>query len=235
MKKTTNTLIVTGIVIIGLLVGGFIFIKEELGSRMTQHESKQELQKKQKEEMKFREEEETKATKYYIGDMVETMGFSYTVEKVEITKDSHGYRQPEGQMPLVEHSKTTLDAEGNITNEYSYVFVNLKIKKMDNTEDAFSVGNIRFAVEGKGDEIEHCGEFQYFGTDNPGTFGKEYGFITLSEGEEQNLILVYVQRDDEVTGQNIYLHINPQGGYQEGVKNEQERWILLRNKGEGED
>lgn len=230
MKRKTMSLIISVIVLIGVLVEILFFVNKEFGDGVNQEESEQELQEKEAKETKFRQEEQASDIKYHMGDAVETRGYSYTVEKVEITKNSHGYRAPEGMMPLEERSKTTLDEEGNIMNEYSYVYVYLKIKHMENIEDELDVGNCRFVVEGKADfETEHCGSFQYYGREDPGMYGKDYGHIAFLGQEEQSLILVFVQRDDEVTGQNIYLHINPQGGYEEGVKNEVERWILLND------
>lgn len=230
MKKA-SVFIGSGIIIVGIVVCGFLLVKQELDKRSGGKADNHKSQEKQDKEEQRQKEEMRKAPKYGIGDTVETMGFSYTVEQVEITKDSKGYRPPEGMMPLSEYSDTILDESGNITNEYSYVMVHVKIKNLSGTEEILSVGHMRFKVEGVGElEIEHSGEFQYLGEEEPGTYGKKYGLIPFSGGEEQSFIMIYVQRDNELTGNKLYLDVNPQGGYQEGVENETQRWILLKDQ-----
>lgn len=230
MKKA-SVFIGSGIIIVGIVVCGFLLVKQELDKRSGGKADNHKSQEKPDKEEQRQKEEMRKAPKYAIGDTVETMGFSYMVEQVEITKDSKGYRQPEGMMPLSEYSDTTLDESGNITNGYSYVMVHLKIKNLSGTEEILGVGNIYFKVDGMDVfEMGNSGEFQYFGKEEPGTYGKKYGLIPFSGGEEQSFIMIYVQRDDVLVGNKLYLDINPQGGYQEGVENETQRWILLKDQ-----
>lgn len=220
--------------IILLLAGDFIIQTRHIESTVSDAKADEAEWEKN---IEIQEKQEKKIPIYNVGDTVESLSLSYTVTDVKITKNSSGYHPPNGMMPLSERSDTILDENDNILNEYSYVLVYLTVKNTGDGAEGignFSAPNLRLLNEGKQEtDMEHCGEFQYFGTDEPYQYGKDSSIITIEPGASQDFVMIFVQRDDEINGQPLYLNINPQGGYELGVENTSVRRILLASEVDG--
>ena len=85
-----------------------------------------------------------------------------------------------------------MDANGNITNEYSYIVVNITVENK-------AEGPITDLLWG------------YLGEETPRAYGHEYSMETFEAGETKSYPLIFFMPDEMVKNQELYLEINATG------------------------
>lgn len=246
MKKVIVTISVMLLVIAGLGAGLLYF----QGSSVVMTEEEQEESEQRKEELlemastpgqegepdnvsiKFSKTLEEKAgitveprNIVPAGQPVKCGKFAYTVTSWNVSKESPGYELPEG-----EDSKSIrgaeLDPDGNITNEFSYVTVDISVENMTNeTVSEYIWGIIRLEIFNSGDFI---GEVAYLGEETPREKTKNYYQESFTAGETKNKAMIFVVPDQILGDQEMYMEINPTGGVITDPEQDVRRFIFLQ-------
>lgn len=150
--------------------------------------------------------------------------FAVTVTSWNISKESPGYALPKGQ-----DSKTLrgaeLDANGNITNEFSYVTVDISVENvMDEAVSEYIWAYIRLEIFNSGDYI---GEVMYLGEETPRELTRDYLKESFTAGETKNIAMIFIAPDKILGDQEMYMEINPSGAAIADPEQDVRRYIIL--------
>lgn len=131
--------------------------------------------------------------------------YSFTVTSWKMGKESPGYPLPQGM--TLEGTGVQLNGNGDITNDYSYVVVNVTVKnltKKDVTELIWP--EMRLQIEGASSDV---GEIKYLGEAVPRKNGHNYYQETIKAKGEKSMPLIYIVKDEWTQGnKQMYLKIN---------------------------
>lgn len=131
--------------------------------------------------------------------------YSFTVTSWKMGKEFPGYPLPQGM--TLDSSGAQLNEKGDITNDYSYVVVNVTVKnltKKDATELIWA--EIKLEVEGASDNL---GQVRYLGETVPRKNGHNYYQETIKAKGEKSMPLIYIVKDEWTQGnKQMYLKIN---------------------------
>ncbi|WP_148409298.1 DUF4352 domain-containing protein [Murimonas intestini] len=150
---------------------------------------------------------------YQIGDTIDTSKLIFTVNSYHITKTK-------GAFDITDIKETPLDVvldnEDNISNNYSYVIIDMTIKNKQSKEVEFYLNNLwlRFInkdSEYSGNNIYYAGQLRGYKDGQPADNGKAYFRRILKMNEERPLTLTYVISDEELDGAALLLKIWPSG------------------------
>lgn len=135
----------------------------------------------------------------------------FTATSWEIRKENPGYPLPSGRtFQDIELSGAEIDENGNITNEYSYVVVDISVKNTRKSEALTQLiwGTIRLQVT---NHREYLGEYEYLGENPAREYNKSYSQETIQPGESVEKALIYIAPDEILEEEDIYLKIDPSG------------------------
>lgn len=118
-------------------------------------------------------------TKYY--DIL------YQVNSIEITKKK-------GDFVEFYEGDETKDSSGNITNDYSYVVVNMTVQDQCEKEDIFGVNDIRLVL-GKDAKIGE--ELRGYNAEGKSLQDKEFCILSLKPNQKYNFNLAYIVKDED--------------------------------------
>ncbi len=143
------------------------------------------------------------------GSPITSGNYSFTVNSWSVSKESPGYALPEG-MDATRGGLLQIDANGNITNEYSYVVVDLTVEnKAEEPVTDLLWGYLRMQAFDMGDFIS---EVAYLGEETPRKSGHDSYEESFKAGEIKKYPVVFVMPDEIVNNQEIYLEIDTSGG-----------------------
>lgn len=227
MKKAVVSGIVVVLVVLGIgmsymLSRGGIRTEEEQKSYEEKEKQVENLMKPgQEEEADDRSEAFSKALKEKAGLTVDSRNivstgspitsgnYSFTVNSWSVSKESPGYALPEGK-DATQGGRIQMDANGNITNEYSYVVVNLTVEnKAEEPITDYLWGYMRMQAFDMGDFIS---EVDYLGEETPRKYGHDYSKESFEAGETKSYPVVFDMPDEILNNQEIYLEIDTSGG-----------------------
>lgn len=147
------------------------------------------------------------------GNAIKSTYYSFTVLSWTKGKEYPGYALPESKN-LADYPGAVLDEQGNITNDFSYVVVNLSVKNQSDKkiENDLIWGYIRLRFLFPPSEYEdYVGEVSYLGEETPRVLNHNYYAETFEPGEEKQMALIFVANDELLKSEAIYLEINPTG------------------------
>ena len=163
------------------------------------------------------------------GNTIKSTYYSFTVLSWTKGKEYPGYALPEGKN-LADSPGAVLDEQGNITNDFSYVVVNLSVKNQSDKkiENDFIWGYIRLRFLFPPSEYEdYVGEVSYLGEETPRILNHNYYAETFEPGEEKQMALIFVANDELLKSEAIYLEINPTGAVIDNPEYDIRRYIIL--------
>lgn len=143
-----------------------------------------------------------------VGSPITSGKYSFTVNSWSVSKKSPGYKLPKG-LDMNEWGQQ-LDKEGNITNEYSYVVLNMVVENMtDQPVTEHLWGYMRLQAFDMG---EYISEVRYLGEEIPREYGHDSYVESFEAGETKTYPVVFLMPDEIVNDQELYLEINTSGG-----------------------
>lgn len=144
-----------------------------------------------------------------VGNPIRSLDFSYQINSWSMSKEYPGYPVPEGRDPLDEWPGAQLDENGNITNDFSYVVVNMAVENLTSKDVTTHVwGTFRLNSIGSG-AGQYTGEVTYLGDDRPA--GKDYYLDTISANSKKEMSLIFVIKDEYLNDNQLYIEVNPSG------------------------
>lgn len=159
------------------------------------------------------------------GKAIRTGACSYKVTSWSISKEYPGYALPEGHTPLSESPGATVDENGNITNDFSYVVVNMEVENM--TPEAYIQyiwGTTRLESIGTG-AGQYIGEVTYLGDNRP--VSQDYFLETIEANGKKEMPLIFVVKDEYVEDNQLYIVVNPSGAADTNSDYDVKRYIFL--------
>ena len=163
------------------------------------------------------------------GNTIKSTYYSFTVLSWTKGKEYPGYALPESKN-LADYPGAVLDEQGNITNDFSYVVVNLSVKNQSDKkiENDLIWGYIRLRFLFPPSEYEdYVGEVSYLGEETPRILNHNYYAETFEPGEEKRMALIFVANDELLKSEAIYLEINPTGAVIDNPEYDIRRYIIL--------
>lgn len=144
-----------------------------------------------------------------IGSPITSGNYSFTVNSWSISKESPGYELPEGKDPT-NGGILQIDADGNITNEYSYVVVNITVEnKSEGPITDWLWGYLGMKAFDMGEFIS---EVDYLGEETPRKYGHDGYKESFEAGETKSYPVVFFMPDEILNNQELYLEIDTSGG-----------------------
>lgn len=150
--------------------------------------------------------------------------FLLTVNEWKVSKEYPGYEAPDG-VDLETWPGAELDQNGNITNGFSYVTVDISAENLK--EEAVSEliwGMIQLCLF---DTEDYIGETDYIGREERRESGKDYFRENFQPNETKHAVLIFVVDDKYLTEQEMYLEVNPSGAVIEDPAYDVRRYIIL--------
>ena len=132
---------------------------------------------------------------------------------------------PEGRDPLEEWPGAQLDENGNITNDFSYVVVNMAVENLtskDVTTHIWGIFRLNSIGSGAG---QYTGEVTYLGDDRP--WGKDYSLDTIGANSKKEMPLIFVVKDEYLNENQLYIQVNPSGAATDNPDFDVKRYIFL--------
>ena len=163
------------------------------------------------------------------GKQIASTKYSFTVLSWTRGKEYPGYVLPKGK-DLSNYPGAELDEQGNITNDFSYIVVNLSVKNQSDKkiENDLIWGYIRLRFLFPPSEYEdYVGEVSYLGEETPRVLNHNYYAETFEPGEEKQMALIFVANDELLKSEAIYLEINPTGAVIDNPEYDISRYIIL--------
>lgn len=144
-----------------------------------------------------------------VGNPIRTGDFSYQINSWSMSKEYPGYPVPEGRDPLEEWPGAQLDENGNITNDFSYVVVNMAVENLTSKDVNTVIWNI-FRLNSIGSGAgQYTGEVTYNGSGRP--YGKDYDLDTIGANSTKEMPLIFVVKDEYLKDNQLYIEVNPSG------------------------
>lgn len=162
------------------------------------------------------------------GKQIREGKFAYIVDSCKVEKNYPGYQLPEGRPPLSEHPGAQLDTAGNITNDFSYVVVNISVENLKDEEIVDYIwGSFKLGITGVGSD-QYVGSVTYLGEVAPREYRKDYNKETFQPKEKKDMALIFVVEDELIEGQQLYLKINSSGAATVNPDYDVRRYIVLK-------
>lgn len=111
----------------------------------------------------------------------------YQVNSIEVTKKR-------GDFDKCEDWDETKDSSGNITNDYSYVVVNMTVQDQCEKEDIFGVNDIRLVL---GKDAKAREELRSYNSQGVNPVDKQYFILSLKPNQKYNFNLAYIVKDED--------------------------------------
>lgn len=148
-----------------------------------------------------------------IGQEFKQNGMSFIVNNVQVTKkavDTDADYYVDAKEPI------QFDAEGNITNDYTYIVVNLSLKNEQATDNEFYLNMFRYAAMSKqtNKRIQpyYTGSIRGYKTRTDSFKVDKSYFRKIFKPEEQYTCnLVFIEKDTEYSDCVPYLELNSTG------------------------
>lgn len=237
-------LIMSGVIIYTIVAGGKSFLPEEnvwnkqegSSSDSNMEGNGSNINDKELEGTEISDDEKVKKDQDIdIGDEFQINDLIYKINSVERTKEKRVYSMPKLDWPFYtvdEHGKTlsedylSVDEQGTILNEYSYLVVNFTIK---NTLDRISekyLNSIKLGIYDDKDE-EIYGPSPLLNDKEVDQEGrKDYFRYEFQPQEEKDVTIVYIVEDKYLDYNNLKLRIDNSG---EGFPNSGSiKWIKIK-------
>ena len=163
------------------------------------------------------------------GNTIKSTYYSFTVLSWTEGKEYPGYALPEGKN-LADYPGAVLDEQGNITNDFSYVVVNLSVKNQSSKtiENDLIWGYIRLRfLSAPSKYSDYIGEVTYLGEEKPRILNHNYYAETFAPEEEKVMPMIFVVNDALLDSEAIYLEINPTGAVIDNPDYDIRRYIVL--------
>ena len=160
-----------------------------------------------------------------VGSPIRSGDFSYQINSWSRSKEYPGYPVPEGRDPLEEWPGAQLDENGNITNDFSYVVVNMEVENLtskDVTTHIWGIFRLNSIGSGAG---QYTGEVTYLGDDRP--WGKDYNLDTIGANSKKEMSLIFVVKDEYLKENQLYIQVNPSGAATDNPDFDVKRYIFL--------
>lgn len=143
-----------------------------------------------------------------VGRPITSGKYSFTVSSWSASKESPGYKLPEG-LDLSDGG-LQLDENGNITNEFSYVVLNMTVENMaDEPVTDYLWGYMSLQAFDMG---EYISEVRYLGEKAPRKYGHDSYVESFEAGETKSYPVVFLMPDEILEDQELYLEIDTSGG-----------------------
>ena len=143
-----------------------------------------------------------------VGNPITSGNYSFTVDSWRVSKENPGYALPEG-MDLNGYL-SQVDTNGNITNEYSYVILNVTVENLTD-EPVTELGLWGYVKLGAFDMGDFVSEVKYLGEETPRAYGHDYWTESFEAGEKKSYPVVFFMPDDILSSQETYLEIDTSG------------------------
>lgn len=150
-----------------------------------------------------------------IGRKFSQNGMSFIVNSVQVTKKA---LDTDANYYVDENEPVKFDANGNITNDYTYIVVNLTIKNEKTADNEFYLNMFHYIPisKQKNERIDDC----YYGGTLRGyktkadsyRIDKSYFRKVYKPGEQYTCNLVFIQKDTDYSDYDPYLELNATGG-----------------------
>lgn len=163
------------------------------------------------------------------GNTIKSTYYSFTVLSWTKGKEYPGYALPEGKN-LADYPGAELDEQGNITNDFSYVVVNLSVKNQSTKtiENDLIWGYIRLMfLSAPSKYSDYIGEVTYLGEEKPRILNHNYYAETFAPEEEKVMPMIFVVNDALLDSEAMYLEINPTGAVIDNPDYDIRRYIVL--------
>lgn len=163
------------------------------------------------------------------GNAIKSTYYSFTVLSWTKGKEYPGYALPEGKN-LADYPGAVLDEQGNITNDFSYVVVNLSVKNQSSKtiENDLIWGYIRLRfLSAPSKYSDYIGEVTYLGEEKPRILNHNYYAETFAPEEEKVMPMIFVVNDALLDSEAMYLEINPTGAVIDNPDYDIRRYIVL--------
>ena len=163
------------------------------------------------------------------GNAINSTYYSFTVLSWTKGKEYPGYALPEGKN-LADYPGAVLDEQGNITNDFSYVVVNLSVKNQSTKtiENDLIWGYIRLMfLSAPSKYSDYIGEVTYLGEEKPRILNHNYYAETFAPEEEKVMPMIFVVNDALLDSEAMYLEINPTGAVIDNPDYDIRRYIVL--------
>lgn len=160
------------------------------------------------------------------GKPIRTGDFSYQINSWSMSKKYPGYPIPEEKRDnLGEGGGASLDENGNITNNYSYVVVDMEVENLTSEDVNFLIWGI-FKLKSIGNGAgQYTGEVSYLGDDRP--YGKDYNLDTISANSAKEMPLIFIVKDEYINDNQLYIEVNPSGAATYDPDFDVKRYIFL--------
>ena len=149
------------------------------------------------------------------GNTIKSTYYSFTVLSWTKGKEYPGYALPEGK---------------NLTNDFSYVVVNLSVKNQSSKtiENDLIWGYIRLRfLSAPSKYSDYIGEVTYLGEEKPRILNHNYYAETFAPEEEKVMPMIFVVNDALLDSEAMYLEINPTGAVIDNPDYDIRRYIVL--------
>ena len=163
------------------------------------------------------------------GNTIKSTYYSFTVLSWTKGKEYPGYALPESKN-LADYPGAVLDEQGNITNDFSYVVVNLSVKNQSSKtiENDLIWGYIRLRfLSAPSKYSDYIGEVTYLGEEKPRILNHNYYAETFAPEEEKVMPMIFVVNDALLDSEAMYLEINPTGAVIDNPDYDIRRYIVL--------
>ena len=145
-----------------------------------------------------------------VGSPITSGTYSFTVDSWRASKESPGYALPEGMDFNAYGDFPQVDANGNITNEFTNVIANITVENLSD-EPITGDGLWGYLTLQAFDMGEFISEVQYLGEETPRENGHNYFKESFAAGEMKSYPVVFFMPDDILNSQEIYLEIDTSG------------------------
>lgn len=160
-----------------------------------------------------------------VGSPIRSGDFSYQINSWSMSKEYPGYPVPEGRDPLEEWPGAQLDENGNITNDFSYVVVNMIVENLTSKDVTAQIWNpFRLKSIGSGSG-QYTGEVTYNGSNRP--YGTDYSLDTIGANSKKEMPLIFVVKDEYLNENQLYIQVNPSGAATDNPDFDVKRYIFL--------
>lgn len=160
-----------------------------------------------------------------VGHPIRTGDFSYQVTSWSMSKESPGYPIPEGKEYYFREDKAVLDENENITNDYSYVVVNMEVENLTSEEIKFLIWGI-FRLKSVGNGAgKYEGECAYLGDGRDA--GQSYYLDTIEANSKKEMPIIFVVKDEYLIDNQLYIEVNPSGVATTNPDYDVKRYIFL--------
>lgn len=141
-----------------------------------------------------------------VGKPINDGEYVYQAESWKITKEDPGYPLPKYMDSLKERFGVEQDESGRITNDYSFVTVNLTVENPSKKDKTDLIWAMKLRSGSLGTEAA-----AYLGETQPREYGRRYAEETIPAKGKVTMPLIWVIKDELLEGHQLFVEINRTG------------------------